>query len=99
MKLLPLRQAESAVLKAIKSGTPQTLVLATFKRDRSLTVTIAESADSENAGEKGAGLTVVIETKGYENATHAFADVGEARHAFKKACAREFPRSHKVYVS
>ena len=86
MKLVPLRQAESALLSAIKVGRPVTVVVATKKKDRSLTVTVEES-----------GLISYTEA-GFEHTTETGIDQADARHAIKHVFVREFPRSHMAYL-
>ncbi|MDF7664558.1 hypothetical protein [Bifidobacterium sp. ESL0745] len=93
MRLIPVKQALNMMENAATAKSEyRKLTFLTAKKDRSL------SLEHENG-------TVMLHEQGYrdERATFDVAIDSEAtrecKHAVKQAFKREFPRSHKVYVS
>ncbi|WEV72744.1 hypothetical protein [Bifidobacterium sp. ESL0790] len=91
MRLIPVKQA----LSMMEGATPaksqyRKITFLTAKKDRSLSL---------EHGSDG----LVLREQGYRDECTAFGaeakSAHECRHAIKQAFKREFPRSHKVYVS
>ncbi|WEV46386.1 hypothetical protein OZX62_08075 [Bifidobacterium sp. ESL0690] len=93
MRLIPVKQALSMMENASTAKSEfRKLTFLTAKKDRSLCLKHSESS-------------VILCEQGYRDESTAFS-VGtdseatrECKHAVKQAFKREFPRSHKVYVS
>ncbi|MFQ9706322.1 MAG: hypothetical protein ACLRX6_04420 [Limosilactobacillus pontis] len=87
MREIPIKQAKAILKRALKGTTVQRICLLTKKKDRSLTI---ETRD---------GTLTLIE-QGYVVATQIYRlPGGKAKHAVTTAFKREFPRSHRVYLS
>lgn len=86
MKLIPLKQAEKVLKKAIKTNKQQEITFLTKKKDRSLT--IKTNMDSYLLVEKG--YCNQIKELNFGNF--------EDKHLVISAFKREFPRSHWVYL-
>lgn len=86
MKLVPLKQAEAKLMNAAAQKKLRSLSLATFKKDRSLTLERSEG---------GWTLTEV----GFENATAPLPPGAAGKRLLKDAFKREFPRSNKLYLA
>ncbi|WEV58674.1 hypothetical protein OZX67_07705 [Bifidobacterium sp. ESL0728] len=93
MRLIPVKQALSMMENAATTKSEyRKITLLTAKKDRSLSLEHDEN-------------DVVLIEQGYrgENTTFAAAadskTTRECKRAVKQAFKREFPRSHKVYVS
>lgn len=86
MRLVPVKQAQAKLLNAMADKRLRVLTLATFKKDRS--VTLRRAAESWE-----------LEEHGFANATMPL-DAGPAgKRLVKEAFRREFPRSNKLYLS
>ncbi len=86
MKLVPVKQAQAKLLSAMADKRLRALTLATFKKDRS--VTLRRAAESWE-----------LEEHGFANATTPL-DAGPAgKRLIREAFKREFPRSNKLYLS
>ena len=86
MKLVPLKQAEAKLMNAAAQKKLRSLSLATFKKDRSLTLERSE-----------AGWTLT--EAGFENATAPLPPGAAGKRLLKDAFKREFPRSNKLYLA
>ncbi|WEV69696.1 hypothetical protein OZX73_02105 [Bifidobacterium sp. ESL0775] len=91
MRLIPVKQALSMMENAATAKSEYgKLTFLTAKKDRSLCLEHDEG-------------TVILHEQGYRNESTAFTvdseGIRECKHAVKQAFKREFPRSHKVYVS
>lgn len=85
MRLVPVKQAQATILNARADKGLQRLTLATFKKDRSLT--LRQCADGWE-----------LEERGFANATAPLAAGAAGKRAIKEAFKREFPRSNKLYL-
>lgn len=91
MRLIPVKQALSMMENATPAKSQyRKITFLTAKKDRSL------SLEHDSSG-------LVLHEQGYCDKNTAFGadpnDAHECKHAIKQAFKREFPRSHKVYVS
>ncbi|MDF7640566.1 hypothetical protein PT279_03030 [Bifidobacterium sp. ESL0784] len=98
MRLIPVKQALSMIENAATTKSEyRKITLLTAKKDRSLCL---------EHGENG----VILHEQGYRDESTTFAGnapdsesafeaTRQCKHAVKQAFKREFPRSHKVYVS
>lgn len=93
MRLIPVKQALSTMENAATAKSEyRKLTFLTAKKDRSLSLEHNESG-------------IILHEQGYHNESTTFAiaaeteAIHECKHAVKQAFKREFPRSHKVYVS
>lgn len=85
MKAMPLKQAQAHLFSAAQRKRDITLTMLTWKQDRS--VEVERVADA-----------IVLREHGYRESELTFAQARDMKHAFKEACAREFPRSTRVHV-
>ncbi|XCB29326.1 hypothetical protein RQN30_08755 [Arcanobacterium hippocoleae] len=86
MKLLPLKQAQQTLITAVQRRHDTKVTLLTWKRDRSVSIVIQ-------------GGTIHLREDGYENRDITLSSCTDSlKRELKDACAREFPRSHQVYV-
>ena len=86
MKLVPLKQAQAKLLNVMADERIRTLALATFKKDRSLTLRRTEEGWE-------------LEERGFANAVMPLAAGPAGKRLIKEAFKREFPRSNKLYLS
>lgn len=87
MRMLALAQAQSTALAFVHHRRTGRLVFFTAKKDRSVSLL-------------GTPLTVTVEETGYSHDVQQFSsDDAAAKRAIKAAFKREFPRSHRVYIS
>ena len=86
MKLMPVKQAQAKLANAMADTGLRELSLATFKKDRSLT--LRREAD---------GWLLLEE--GFQSARTPIAPDAKGKRLVKEAFKREFPRSTRAYVS
>lgn len=86
MKLVPLKQAQAKLLNAAADRSLASLTLATFKKDRSLSLR-----------REGGGW--VLDEQGFESAVIPLPAGPAGKRLVKEAFKREFPRSNKIYLS
>ncbi|WEV41705.1 hypothetical protein OZX57_06940 [Bifidobacterium sp. ESL0682] len=91
MRLIPVKQALSMMENAATAKSEyKKLTFLTAKKDRSLCL------EHDHNG-------VILHEQGYRDESTAFTndskDIHARKRAVKQAFKREFPRSHKVYVS
>ncbi|WP_034992922.1 hypothetical protein [Liquorilactobacillus vini] len=87
MKLIPVKQAAAMIKQIIKGKTARHIELLTKKKDRSIIIEIEQA-------------NIKLCEQGYFSAqlTYPLAS-SAAKRAIQTAFKREFPRSHRVYVS
>lgn len=86
MKLMPIKQAQAKLANAMADKGLRELSLATFKKDRSLT--LRREAD---------GWMLLEE--GFQSALIPIAPDAQGKRLVKEAFKREFPRSTRAYVA
>lgn len=85
MKTMPLKQAQARLYAIAQGKKDAELTLLTWKQDR--TVEVERQQD-----------TVFLRESGFQTSELTFSSASDMKHALKDAIAREFPRSHRVYV-
>ena len=87
MREIPIKQAQAVLKRVVKETANQRTRLLTKKKDRSLIVATGDG-------------TLTLVEQGYVNARQTYHLAGRAaKHAVTTAFKREFPRSHRVYLS
>jgi len=86
MKLMPVKQAQAKLLNAMVDKGAVALTLATFKKDRSLTLRREEGGWE-------------LEERGFANAITPLDAGAPGKRLIKEAFKREFPRSNKLYLA
>lgn len=87
MKSIPIKQAATLIKKITKTKKTQTLTLLTRKKDRFLTILIANQQ-------------LTLTEHGYLNQTVTYSLTDrQLKHQLQMAFKREFPRSHQIYIS
>lgn len=86
MKLVPVKLAQAKLLNAMADKTVSALALASFKKDRSLTL-----RRTENGWQ--------LEEQGFTNVAMPLAPNATGKRLIKEAFKREFPRSNKLYLT
>lgn len=86
MKLVPVKQAQAKLLNAMADKRLRALTLATFKKDRSVTLRRATEGWE-------------LEEHGFANATMPLDAGPVGKRLIREAFRREFPRSNKLYLS
>ena len=86
MKLVPVKQAQAKILNAMADRSVSVLTLATFKKDRFLTL-------------RRVGDDWQLEEQGYTNAAMPLSPNAAGKRLIKEAFKREFPRSSKLYLT